>query len=171
MTGQIDPQDGKGMREMNSVFCEGPLSPMGQYTCLAYHTAVPVALASKERSTMGEILASFNVNQAIVQAQAAAIAAPAIAAIHEVGRRAAQQAADAHEANDRHNRGVEQMWDERDKRSQAFGNYLLDQTVIQDTEGRGHATVWNTTADRLMREFPGRFELVDTPNFWKGIDY
>jgi hypothetical protein len=171
ITGQIDPQDGKGPREMNSVFCQGPLSPMGQFTCLAYHTAVPVQLAAKERATMGAILASFNVNTAVVQAQARAIAAPAIAAIHEIGRRAAQQAADAHEANDRHNRGVEEMWDERDKRSQAYGNYLLDQTVIKDVEGTGHATVWNTTADRLMKEFPGRFELVDAPNFWKGIDY
>jgi hypothetical protein len=127
--------------------------------------------ADKERATMGAILASFTVNQAIVQAEARAIAAPAIDAIHEVGRRAAQQAADAHAANDAHNRAVEQRWDSLDKGHQAFSNYLLDQTVIQDNDLHAHGTVWNQTADALVRENPQRFEYVNTPNFWKGIDY
>jgi hypothetical protein len=31
--------------------------------------------------------------------------------------------------------------------------------------------VWNSTADALVKVNPNRFEIVDTPNFWKGIDY
>jgi hypothetical protein len=171
ITGQVDAQDGKGLKEMNSVFCQGPLAPHGSYMNIAYHTAVPMQFAPKERAAMAAILASFNVNMAIVEAQAGALAAPAIAAIHEIGRRAAQQAADAHAANDRYNRGVEQRGDSRDKRNQAFSNYLLDQTVIQDNELNAHGTVWNQTADSLVRNNPQRYEYVDTPNFWKGIDY
>jgi hypothetical protein len=169
--GQIDAQDGKGMREMNTVFCSSPPGPHGSYMNLAYHTAVPLQYADKERGTMEAILASFNVNQAVVQSQANAIAAPAIAAIHEVGRRAAQQAADAHAAEDAHNAAVEKRWDAQDKSNQAFSNYLLDQTVIQDNQLNAHGTVWNQTADALVKSDPQRYEYVNTPNFWKGVDY
>jgi hypothetical protein len=169
--GQIDAQDGKGMREMNTVFCSSPPGPHGSYMNLAYHTAVPLQYADKERGTMEAILASFNVNQAVVQSEANAIAAPAIAAIHEIGRRAAQQAADAHAAEDAHNAAVEKRWDAQDKNNQAFSNYLLDQTVIQDNQLNAHGTVWNQTADALVKNDPQRYEYVNTPNFWKGIDY
>ena len=169
--GQIDAQDGKGMREMNTVFCSAPPGRFGSYMNLAYHTAVPVAFADQERATMGAILASFTPNEAVIQAQAGAIAAPAIAQIHEIGKRAAQQAADAHAANDAHNRSVEKQWDTQDKSNQAFSNYLLDQTVILDNQHNAHGTVWNQTADALVRSDPQRYEYVDTPNYWKGIDY
>ena len=171
LNGEIDAQDGKGPREMNAVFCVGPLAPGGDYGSAVYYTAVPLHFAEKERATMEAILASFTVNQTIVNAQAAAIAKPAIDAIHEIGKRAAQQAADAHAANDAHNRAVEARWDSQDKRNQAFSNYLLDQTVIQDNESNAHATVWNQTADALVRSNPQRYAYVDTPDFWKGIDY
>jgi len=171
LLGQIDAQDGKGMREMNTIFCSSPPGPHGSYMNLAYHTAVPLQFADRERGTIDAILASFNVNQAVVQSEARAIAAPAIAAIHEIGRRAAQQAADAHAAEDAHNAAVEKRWDAQDKSNQAFSNYLLDQTVIQDNQLNAHGTVWNQTADAMVKNDPQRYEYVNTPNFWKGIDY
>ena len=169
--GKIDPHDDKGVRQFDTVFCIGPLSRMGQYMSLGYHTAVPVALAEREHATMGAIMSSFQVNTQIVTAQAAAIAAPAITQIHAIGRAAAQQAAQAHAANDRYNQGVEARWDSQDKHNQAFSNYLLDQTVISDNQNNAHATVWNQTADALVKANPDRFGYVATPNFWQGVDY
>jgi hypothetical protein len=171
ITGHVDAQDGKGMKVFNTVFCTGPLSRMGQYMSLAYHVAVPVKYAERERATVGAILASLRINEAVVAREAGAIAAPAIAQIHEIGRRAAQQAADAHAAEDAHNESVERQWDSNDRNSQGFSNYLLDQTVIEDRENNAHATVWNQTADALVRNNPDRFGYVDTPNYWKGVDY
>lgn len=171
LAGKIDPNDGKGPREMNTVFCSSPPGRFGGYMNLAYHTAVPVALGDKERATMGAILASFAPNQAVIQSQANAIAAPEIARIHEIGRQAAQQADAAHAAEDAHNRSVEARWDAQDKSNQAFSNYLLDQTVIQDNLKGTHSTEWNQTADALVKSDPQRYQYVDTPNFWKGVDY
>ena len=172
LEGHVDSNDGKGKRELNIVFCIGREEPMsGIYATTIYGTGVPVALADKERATMRAVLESASVNQAVVQQEANAIAAPAIAAIHEIGRQAAQQAADLHASEDAYNRSVEARWDSQDKRNQAFSNYQLDQTVIQDNENNAHATVWNATADELVKQYPNRFEYVDTPNFWKGIDY
>ena len=171
LEGHIDPKDGKGEREFNTIFCSGALSPMGQYMNIAFHTAVPLPLARERRATMTAILDSFKVNSAVVNQQAAAIAAPAIAQIHAIGRAAAEQAAQAHAAEDRHNASVEARWDSQDKHNQAFSNYLLDQSVIADNENNGHATVWNKTAEALVAGNPDRFSYVETPNFWKGVDY
>jgi hypothetical protein len=169
--GRLDSHDGKGMMEFNSVFCSGALSPMGQYANVAFHTAVPVAIAAEERNTMSAILNSFQVNMSVVNREAAALAAPAIEQIHAVGRAAAAQAQQAHQMNDLHNQAVESRWDSQDKHNQAFSNYLLDQTVISDNQNSGHATVWNQTADAMVKGNPSRFSYVDTPNFWKGVDY
>jgi hypothetical protein len=61
------------------------------------------------------------------------------------------------------------------RNGQGFSNYILDQTVIQgnDLDGTavGHATVWNNTAEALVKLDPNRFEIVDTPNYWLGTDF
>jgi hypothetical protein len=171
LQGRLESNDGKGRKEFNTVFCSGTLSPMGQYANIAFHSAVPEASAAQERATMVAILNSFQVNMGIVNREAAALAAPAIEQIHAVGRAAAAQAQQAHAMEDRHNQAVEARWDSQDKHNQAFSNYLLDQTVISDNQNSGHATVWNQTADALVKGNPSRFGYVDTPNFWKGVDY
>jgi len=171
VAGQIEPADGKGPSEMVAVYCVGPVSPMGQYGSQVYVTAVPIALADKERATMGAILASFTLDMNVVNAEAGALAKPAIDAIHEIGRRAAAQADAAHAANDAHNTAVEKHWDSIDRQGQGFSNYLLDQTVIQDNTTGTHRTLWNKAADDMVAHDPQRYQYVDVPNYWKGVDY
>ena len=66
--------------------------------------------------------------------------------------------------------------DTRARNNQSFDNYILDQTVVQDNNMYnngtiGHGTAWNSTADALVKADPNRFEIVDTPNYWRGVDY
>ncbi len=171
LTGTLDLQDGAGPQALETIFCTGPLSPMGQYMNLIYSVSVPAARAAAEQATAQAILASFSLNQAVVSAEARTVAAPAIAAIHAIGARAAAQAQSAHAAEDAQAARVEQRWDSQDRANQGFSNYLLDQTVIADGEGNGHATVWNQTADALVESNPQRFQYVGTSNYWKGVDY
>jgi hypothetical protein len=171
LQGKFDARDGKGRMAFSTVFCSGALSPMGQYSNIAFHMVAPEAIAEQQSSTLAAILNSFQVNMNVVNRQAAALAAPAIEQIHAIGRAAAAQAQQAHEMQDRHNQSVEARWDSQDKHNQAFSNYLLDQSVISDNQNNGHATVWNQTADALVKGNPSRFGYVESPNFWKGIDY
>jgi hypothetical protein len=171
LTGQIDPKDGKGAREMNTIFCVSAPARFGSYLGSAYHTAVPDAFADKERATMGAILASFQVDMAVVQREAHAYAAPAIDAIHAIGKAAAAQAAAAHERNDIQNSSVYQHWDSMDRRSQEFENYQLGYSVVHDMSTDTHATLWNEDANFLVQHDPDRFEYVNSPDFWKGVDY
>lgn len=171
ITGTVDFGDGKGQREMNSVFCANPPGPFGNWMSFVYSTTVPQQYAPQERATLGAIMQSFNVNNAVVQQQAHQIAAPEIGRIQAIGRAAAAQAKSAHEMEDIHNSSVYQRWDSNDKRSQEFENYQLGYTVISDNQNTAHGTFWNEDADALVKANPDRFEYVNAPNYWKGIDY
>lgn len=170
-SGELDANEGKGPGELHGVFCMGPESPMGQYMNILMVSMVPDAFAARERATVAAMLGSFQVDQGKVTAEANAIAAPAIARIHEIGRIAAQNAANAHAAEDAQRASVEKRWDAQDRNNQGFSNYLLDQTVVQDNVRNEHGTVWNQTADALVKSDPDRYQYVNTPNYWKGVDY
>jgi hypothetical protein len=171
LTGSVDFRDNKGPREMNTLYCVNPPGPAGNWMSFAYMTTVPQQLAASERATLGAIMQSFQVNQAVVQRQAGQIAAPAIAQIHAIGKMVDQRVAATHQAEDIHNSSVYQHWDSMDKRSQEFENYQLGYAVVSDTQGNAHGTLWADDAAALVQSNPDRFEYVSAPNYWKGIDY
>jgi hypothetical protein len=166
----------KDMPEMDALLCTAARGPMGNYMVLLSMSLIPPSLADKERATVGAILASFQPNQSVIDQQSHAMAAPAIAQIHAIGDAAMKRAQADSVAHDQQNRDWENRQDGQDKRNQAFSNYLLDQTVIQDNimygNGTvGHGTAWTSTANALVKADPDRYEIVNTPNFWKGVDY
>lgn len=171
LTGTVDFKDQHGTRDMDAVFCTHPPRPAGVWMSEVFVTTVPVALAQKEKTTVAAIMQSFSVNQAVVSAEAAQIAAPAISQIHAIGAASAANAAAAHRAEDIHNSSVYQHWDSMDKRSQEFENYQLGMSVVSDNQNTAHGTFWNEDAEALVKSNPDRFEYVSAPNYWKGIDY
>ncbi len=171
MDGTTDFADQKGTRVIDVVFCVLPPGRFGGWTSMAYMTTAPTAVYARERTTLGAVMQSFQVDQRIVQGEAAQIAGPAIAQIHAIGQAVTQRIQVAHQMEDIHNSSVYQRWDSQDKRNQAFSNYLLDQTVVLDNQNNAHGTLWNQDADLLVKSDPNRFEYVNSPNYWKGIDY
>jgi hypothetical protein len=166
----------KDMPELEALLCTTAPGPMGNYMVTLSMSLIPPALADRERATVGAILSSFEVNQGVVAQQANAMAAPAIAQIHAIGQAATARYNATQAANDAQHAGYWAQQDSNARNGQSFNNYLLDQTVIQDNnmDGNGtvgHGTVWNSTADALVRANPNRYEIVDTPNFWQGVDY
>ena len=100
----------------------------------------------------------------------------AINNIRQIGANATARYNATQAANDAQHAGYWAQQDANARNSQNFSNYLLDQTVIQDNNvyghgELGHGTVWNSTADALVKSNPNRYEIVNTPNFWKGVDY
>ena len=157
--------------EINSVLCTTVPSPMGIYLLMLSFYLLPPEVANQERATAGAILASFQPNQAVIRQQAGAIAAPAIRNIHQIGQQATARYNATQAANDAQHRAWNNQQDSNSRNVQGFSNYLLDQTVVQDNYRNTHSTEWNRTADALVKAHPNRFEIVDTPNYWKGIDY
>jgi hypothetical protein len=132
---------------------------------------LPPAVAAQERATVGAILASFQPNQAVIQGEIGAMAGPMLRVIHQIGQASAVRSAASSETHDLQNRTWEQGQDAQARRDQGFSNYIRDQTVVLDTENNAHGTTWNSTANALVKADPDRFQFVDTPNYWKGIDY
>lgn len=166
----------KDMFHMDALLCVGPMGTMGHYMVMLSEGVLSPALADKENATVAAIFSSFQLNQAVVAQEAHAMAAPAVNAIHQIGAMAAARTQATQAANDAQHAGYWARQDANARSNQAFSNYLLNQTVIQNNNvyGNGtvgHATVWNSTADALVKADPNRYEIVNSPNFWKGWDY
>ena len=167
LTADIDSHDGKGL--MASSLLVSALRPItgGTWAITVNQGGIPKPLADKEWPTITAIANSWRLNGAVIQAQTQA----EIGRIKQIGANAKAQADAAHAAEDAHNASVEARWDSQARSNQNFSNYLLDQTVVQDNNTGGHATVWNQYADSLVKNDPNRYQYVQTPDFLKGIDY
>jgi endo-beta-N-acetylglucosaminidase D len=149
---------------------------MGDYMVTISTYEIDPRFVDRYRATMGAILQSYQVNQAVVSQEAGAIAAPAIAAIHQIGANATARMNELDREHDQQHADYYARQDINERSGQGFSNYILDQTVVQDNNmyGNGtigHGTVWNSTADALVRSDPNRYEIVNTPNYWRGVDY
>lgn len=197
VSGHMNP-DGKGMQEMEAVLCSTSPAQGGLYNFIFSRSLLPNAVADQERGMMGAIMSSYDVNTALVQARSNAQMAPILASmrqnwqaqeqamvagnqqisnnIRQIGANATARMNATEAANDAQHASWNQGEDNISRNGQGFSNYLLDQSVVQNNNvgGNGtvgHATVWNSKADALVKSDPNRYEIVNTPNYWNGVDY
>ena len=163
----IDQHDGKGVLFASTTMCVlQPFMP-GSYAVTLNQVALPENLLEKEKATLQAMYLSYKTNDAVINAESR----QAIDNIHAIGERAKIQADASHAAWDIHQQAYNNQQESQDKRSQAFSNYLLDQTVVQDNQRNERGTVYNQYADSLVKADPNRFQYVNTQDFLKGIDY
>jgi hypothetical protein len=169
------------MQSMNTMMCISEPQD-GYFTVRLNHSLVPLGKADADRSAIAAMADSLHLNIDILNAQAAdANRAAAIRTkttidnIHAVGDRATANYNAAQARNDEQHASYWAKQDSNARQSTSFQNYTLDQSVIQDNDmpggGVGHGTVYNSTADALIKADPNRFESVSQPNYWKGVDY
>jgi hypothetical protein len=149
------------------------------------HSLFPLAVVDKDKDLFAAILKTYQPNLQVINQQIGALLKQKQQSdqqtlawgqqysnqIKQIGAQATARMNATEAANDAQHAGYWAQQDANAKNGQAFSNYLLDQTVIQDANRNAHGTVWNQTADALVRSNPNRFSIVQTPNFWKGIDY
>jgi hypothetical protein len=203
VTGHIDA-DGQGMKKLVDDICQTPPAQWGAYTITRNFTIMTDAQSEQEHDTVIAMFMSVKVNQRVMNQQMQQKLAQKQQSddqwrgwgqqqserIRAEGQAAQKSFADRQAANDAQHAGYwaqqennaaqHARWnagqDAQARNNQAFSNYLLDQTVVQDNNmyGNGtvgHGTLWNSTADALVKADPKRFEYVDKPNFWQGTDY
>ena len=179
--GQMNP-DGKGMQSMNTLMCLTELQE-GYYTVRMNHSMVPLNKADDDRSAISAMANSIKENLQVIQNEYDADSRASIAHSkadvdrnHQIGEQTTARINAAHAASDQQHAAYWADQDNKARRSATFGNYLLDQTVVQDNNMYnngtvGHGTLWNADADALVKADPNRFEYVNQPNYWKGVDY
>jgi hypothetical protein len=162
--------------EMEALVCTTAPNRMGEYTVALTLSEIDPRFADRERATVAAIFMSYEVDQAVVAKLAGEIAAPAIGAIHRIGADATARMKANDIANEKQHADWNAQQDARARRNQAFHNYILDQSVVQNNDVRGtgtvgHSTEWNSVANALVKADPNKYEIVNHPNFWEGTDF
>jgi hypothetical protein len=188
-TGQVNLA-GKGAKEFRELMCGTPPYQNGVYEYQRSFYWLPLGATDRQRAICDAILASFHVDQQRVDAQAAPYIKMLNDHTHALMAMTQQQIAYSQQrtnatlaraqaegiAHDQQNAQWRQGEDDISWRGQGFSNYILDQTVVQNnnvagTGMVGHATLWNTTADALVKSDPNKYEYVPEQNYWRGTDY
>jgi hypothetical protein len=192
-TGQINP-DGRGMKEMWTMLCRTPVDRWGDYGFTTSQYQLPLGASDQQRATAMAIVSSYQVNEQRVQAMSNAQLAPMmaqfqqhqqalmsftqaqIAHTREIGAEATQRYNDADRARVQSSQDFNAREDNISRQGQGFSNYILDQTVVQNnnvagTGMVGHATLWNSTADALVKADPNKYEYVPERGYWPGTDF
>jgi hypothetical protein len=189
VTGHIDA-DGHGMKKLIDDICQSPPTQWGAYTITRNFNIMTDAQSEREQGTVMAMFLSVKVNQQVMNQQTQqklaqkqqsdqqwrAFGQQQSDRIRAQSQAAQKSFADRQAANDAQHHDWNASQINNAKNGQGFNNYILDQTVVQgnniDGSGAvGHATVWNTTAEALVKLDSNRFEIVDTPNYWLGTDF
>jgi hypothetical protein len=188
-TGQVNLGD-KGMKEFRELMCGTPPYQNGVYEYKITYYWLPPGATNRQRAISDAIMANYQVDQQRVDAQAApfikmlndhtqalmAMTQQQIAYSQQRTNATLARARQADAEHDAQHAQWRQGEDNISRQGQAFSNYILDQTVVQDNNmyGNGtigHGTLWNAEADALVKANPNRFEYVPTQNYWRGTDY
>jgi hypothetical protein len=189
VTGHIDP-DGQGMKKLIDDICQSPPAQWGAYTITRNFNIMTDAQSEREQSTVMAMIPTYRINQQVMNQQMQqklaqkqqsdqqwrAFGQQQSDLIRAQGQAAQANFAARQAANDRQHADWNAGQVANARNGQGFSNYLLDQTVVQDNNmfGNGtvgHGTVYNSTADALVKADPNRFEIVDVPNYWQGTDF
>jgi hypothetical protein len=172
VTGQVNP-DGKGMLQMNTLLCVSP-PQQGNYMIQLFHTLLPNAVADRERTTMGAIVASYRLD-GFIMVDPKDFVTPGIALIEQIGRKASAQDCvlqpdyDYHppswHAARMHDEFSDDGWVAKCYRS--YFNKSVAQTGNLDDKD----TDWFSAANALVKADNDRFELVTLPRKIEGADF
>jgi hypothetical protein len=128
---------------------------------------IPVRYADEENATLLAVIHSYHQNEhmmaqlrqgALNRVQADAARANAQSAAIDARREASTAAFNTH-------------MDNIDRSSKINQDYILDRSVVRDTENAERGTLSNSYADALVRGNPDRFQIVPNQDLIKGKDF
>jgi hypothetical protein len=151
--GQVDAHDGRGPQAMVTQMIVTPPQALGAYQVTVFEITAPPQVMASDAATITAIYTNYNRDTQFVMA--------AVNAQTEQSEMQEQQILDA----------ARQQSDQSERSTAAFSNYLLDQTVMRNTQTGEHFTVSNQRADWLTRHNPYLFEEVPESDYIRGIDY
>ena len=126
---------------------------MGSWQMTIYNIAVPPALADKEAATVASMFPAYKPNYAAIQAQGTAD--------FQQGMRTFAYTSYVNG----------QLLNSSALSTQQTTNYLLGQTVVNDSALNAHGTVSDDVANALIAANPNRFQAVPGSGMVRGIDY
>jgi hypothetical protein len=173
---KTDFNDGFGPRTGNVR-----LVSWGPQALLLYGSNMPDRIAGEENATMQAVMNSYHTNgQVVAQEQQGALdrvhadvaRAQAQSAAIDARREASTAAYNQQMRNtDARNSAVDSQTENIDRASKMNQDYILDRSVVRDTESGDRGTVSNGYADSLVRSNPDRYQIVPNQEMIKGRDF
>jgi hypothetical protein len=167
---ELDLHDGKGPRTGSVRIGISKLNGLPTWSMSISGSHAPKTVADQDAAaTIRAMVATYTQDGAVIARETQAT----INNIHAIGQRAAQQAADADSRRVANSNAYDQHMDNIDRSSKAFQNYQFDSSQLQVTDGSSAArgTVSNSTAAALVQADPTHFQIIQSQNFIKGVDY
>jgi hypothetical protein len=128
---------------------------------------IPERIADEENATMMAVIQSYKQNaQMIAQLQQGVMNR-----IQADAARANAQAAALDARRESNTAAFNQHMDNLDRSSKINQDYILDRSVVRDSQNAERGTVSNSYADSLVRNNPERFQIVANQDLIKGKDY
>ncbi|HEX4283759.1 MAG TPA: hypothetical protein VHZ28_01620 [Terracidiphilus sp.] len=176
----VDLQDGMGVRNGSGRL--DLMGTAGATWALGFSMSnIPQKYADAEAPTLKAVVASYRRNEGVISAENAAvmdrirqqgIANEQQAQTLNANREANKQAFDGHMQGLRQNEADnDQHMANIDWQSKITQDYILDRSVVKDTENDDRATVGNRFADSLVKSNPNRFEIVQNQDLIRGRDF
>ena len=163
---EMDLGDGKGLMKASIRIGVQRLGP-ALWNLNVDQANIPINLADEEWPTVTAMAASYRQNGQVIQAQTDQVVAQINAAGAANTARFNQHMKDI----DQNSRDFAAHMDGIDRQSKSFQNYMLDQSVLQDSEIPARGTVSNPTADAFVKANPDRYQIVQQKDWIRGLDY
>jgi len=128
---------------------------------------IPVRFADEENATMMAVIHSYKQNTQMIAQQQQGV----MNRIQADAARGNAQAAALNARRESNTAAFNQHMDNLDRSSKINQDYILDRSVVRDTQNAERGTVSNSYADSLVRNNPERFQIVANQDLIKGKDY
>ena len=177
----VDLHDGLGARTGTARIGAIHVAGLPTWAMTVSTSNLPERYAEQEAATMTAVINSYSQDRRVIAQESAGD----MGRIHQAGVIADIHAKAANDRFTASKQGFEGHMQDLNQRSgdfdQHMGNidwsskitqdYILDRSVVRDTEYDAHATVGNKFADALVKGNPDRFEIVPNQELIRGIDY
>ena len=163
----VDLNDGIGPRKASARIGAMHVANLPTWAMTVSTTNIPLKYVDAETPLLRAMLATYRQNGQVISAETRT----QLEQIRQIG---VQTQINVDAANDRREASAasyEQQMSNIDWSSKVTQNYILDRTVVRDTETDGHATVGNRFADELIQGNPNRFEVVPNQQMVPGQDF
>ena len=172
----VDLHDGIGLRRGSAR-----LGLWGPGALSVNASNIPERFAAEENETLLAVIRSFQQNEAMMarmrqgamdRVQADAARANAQSAALNARREASNAAFDQHMSGlNAQSSAFDNHMDNIDRTSKMNQDYILDRSVVRDSENAERGTVTSSYAESLVRGNPDRFQIVPNQDLIKGKDY
>ena len=159
---KLDLNDGIGIRR-GSV----RLGRWGPQAMSVDGSNIPERLAQQENATLLAVIHSYQPNARVM----GQLQQGAMNRVQADAARANAQSAAINARREASTAAFNQHMDNLDRSSKITQDYILDRSVVRDTQSGDRATVNNGYADSLVRANPNRYQVVPSQNLIAGKDY